>query len=95
MFNCRELISIQFALNLLGLSLSGSRVKWFTYCQGALRIIQVGSIHFKLNNLASSIFSFCSNNEMYKEVKLQYLGNVVDPDDWEFVPEILYLLDVR
>ena len=32
---------------------------------------------------------------MYKEVKLQYLGNVLDPDDWEIVPEILHLLDVR
>ena len=58
-----------------------SWVKWFTDSQGALRIIQVGSIHFKLNNLASGIFSFCSNNEMYKEVKLQYLGDVLDPDD--------------
>ena len=70
-------------------------MKWFTDSQGALRIIQVGSIHFKLNNLASDIFSFCSNNEMYKEVKLQYLGNVLDPDDWEIVPETLHLLDVR
>ena len=74
----RELVAILFVLVSLAQLMFVSRVKWFTDSQGALRIIQVGSIHFKL---ASGIFSFCSNNEMYKEVKLQYLGNVLDPDD--------------
>ena len=33
-----------------------SRVKWFTDSQGAARIIQVGSMHFNLHNLASDFF---------------------------------------
>ena len=52
----RELVAILFALVSLAQLMFVSRVKWFTDSQGAARIIQVGSMHFNLHNLASDFF---------------------------------------
>ena len=64
----RELAAILFVLNALRPFLSSSRVKWFMDNQGAARIVQVGSMHFRLHLLASDIFSFCYNHGINLEI---------------------------
>ena len=78
----RELVTILFVLVSLAQLMFVSRVKWFTDSQGAARIIQVGSMHFNLHNLASDFFFFA-------------LSKIIDYDDWEVVPQIFHLLDGR
>ena len=65
----RELVAIVFVLFSLGQFMSGSRVKRFTDSQGAARIVQVGSMHFNLHNLASDIFSFFFNQGINLEIE--------------------------
>ena len=70
----------------------------------AARIVQVGSMHFEINLLASDIFSFCYNHGINLEIdwvprslndKADYLSTIVDYDYWEIVPKIFQLLDSR
>ena len=42
----RELLAIQFVLSSFSSFLPNSRVKWFTDSQGAVGIVQVGSMNF-------------------------------------------------
>lgn len=61
--------SVVFVLVSLVQRMSGSRLKWFTDSQGVARIVQVGSMHFSLHNLATDIFSFCSNHGINLDIK--------------------------
>ena len=107
----RELATILFVLNALRPFLSSFCIKWLLTTkgrlqgvQGALTIVQVGSLHFELLLLASDIFSVCYNHGINLEIdwvprslndKAHYLSKIVDYDDWEIVPENFQLLDSR
>ena len=97
-----ELLAIQFVLSLFSLFLPYSRVKWFTDSQGAGRIVQVGSMNFNLHKLASDIFSFCFKFGVDLDIewvprslneKADYLGKVVDYDEWELAAKFFQQLD--
>jgi len=64
----RELVAILFVLVSLAQLMFVSRVKWFTDSPGAARIIQVGSMHFNLHNLALDFF-FCSNHGINLDIE--------------------------
>ena len=90
------MLAIQFVLSSFSSFLPNSRVKWFTDSQGTGSIVQVGSMNFNLHKLASDIFSFCFKFGIDLDIewvprslneKADYLGKVVDYDDWELAPE--------
>ena len=86
--------------------MSGSREKRFSDSQGEARIVQDGSMHFNLHNLASDIFAFCSNHGINLNIEWvlrsqnekahrDYLSKIIYDDDWQLFPEIFKLLDGR
>jgi hypothetical protein len=98
----RELAAIKFALEAFESALQHSKVKWFTDSQSAAKIIQVGSMKFKLHQMAFPVFSICLKARIELDIqwiprslneKADYLSKIIDYDDWEITPQLFRLLE--
>ena len=83
--------------------MGGSLVKWYTDCQAAAKIIEVGSMKLDLHRLAIKIFQFCAKHNIRLEVqwiprwekeKADYISRLIDFDDWQITPELFTLFDI-
>ena len=65
----RKLAAIDFSLESFAPGLEGSLVKWFTNCQTAAGILEVGSIKLDFHRLAIKSFQFCAKRSIRLEVQ--------------------------
>ena len=88
----RELAAIDFSLESFAPVLEGSLVKWFTNCQTAAGILEVGSIKLDFHRLAIKSFQLSAKRSIRLEVqwiprteneKADYISRLLDFDDWQ------------
>ena len=97
----RELLAIFLVLKSLAKHLEHQKVKIFTDCQSACRIVQVGSRVLELQDIAVKIFNICFVNDIMIEAQwlprsdnqlADNLSKTVDLDDWQLHPQLFTML---
>ncbi|XP_069134633.1 uncharacterized protein [Argopecten irradians] len=97
----RALTAVCQVLKSLVCFLEGKRVKWFSYNQGVVSIVEKGSMKSDLQSIALSINEACCANNIKLEMawvprsdneRTDYLSRIDDPDDWAISPKIFLQL---
>ena len=92
----RELSVIEFSLQSFNSVLEGSHVRWFTDCQVAGKIVEVGSMKSDLQKMARRIFDICIRSGTHLEVQwiprtlnqqADYISRLIDTNDWQMTYE--------
>ena len=79
-----------------------SYIKWFSDNQAACSIVQVGSMSHDPHIIAINIFNLCAANNIELDIqwirrneleKADFIGSIIDIDDWQFSYGIFLFLD--
>ena len=100
----RELKAVAMVLDSFASKLAGHRVKWFTYNQNVVQIMEAGSKKQHLQVIALSIFETCLRQSIRLDMewiphslndKANYisLGQILDFDDWSINPQFFSWID--
>ncbi|CAC5364708.1 unnamed protein product [Mytilus coruscus] len=98
----REMKAIEQSLISFENVFKGRTLKWFTDNHNCVRIVRSGSMKLKLQNLANSIFSVCSQQGISIHVQwiprsentlADYVSKMVDHEDWGVSFEFFNFID--
>ena len=98
----RELKAVRLVLESVADRLQGARVRWFTDNQNVVRILEVGSRKFDLQQEVVKVFNLTLQHQVHLEPSwiprernqyADYLSRIVDYDDWKLDPGVFMELE--
>ena len=98
----RELKAVRLVLESVADKLQGARVRWFTDNQNVVRILEVGSRKYDLQEEVVRVFNLTLQYQIHLEPSwvprvenqyADYLSRIVDYDDWKLNPGVFMELD--
>ena len=98
----RELKAVRLVLESVADRLQGARVRWFTGNENVVRILEVGSRKFDLQEEVVKVFNLTLQYQVHLEPSwirrkqnqyADYLSRIVDDDDWKLNPGVFMELE--
>ena len=97
-----ELMAVLLVLECLSTKLKNQRIRWFTNNQNVVRILQVGSKSYHVQEIAVRAPSLMIRHQIRIEPEwipreenemADYCSRIIDYDDWMLDPELFSMLD--